>query len=123
MEGDVAAVTDDLRANLDQLLAQAGQRSRLRGPRHRQRPHEIAKVVGKSVELKAHRVGGEGAARQAGPLDRVLAFLDIDILLARAALVVEGDDALGRARQVGDDETDARLQLARMPLDLGLAAS
>jgi hypothetical protein len=103
------------------LLAQAGQRPRLRGPRHRQRPHEIGKVVGKSVELKAHRVGGEGAARQTGPLDRVLAFLDV--LLAGAALVIEGDDALGRARQVGDDETDARLQLARMPLDLGLAAS
>ena len=69
------------------------------------------------MELKAHRVGGEGAARQAGPFDRVLAFLDV--LLAGAALVLEDDDALGRARQVGDDETDARVQLARMPFDLG----
>ena len=39
--------------------------------------------------------------------------------LACAALVVEGDDPLGRARQVGDDEADARIKLARMPLDLG----
>ena len=58
------------------------------------------------MELEAGGVSGEGAARQAGPFDRVLAFLDV--LLARAALVIEGDDALGRARQVGDDETDPR---------------
>src|SRR5690349_6134627 len=51
------------------------------------------------------------------PLDRVLAFLNV--LLARAALVVEGDDALGRARQIANDEADAWVQLARMPLDLG----
>ena len=36
---------------------------------------------------------------------------------AGAALVVEGDDAFGRPRQVGDDEADARIKLARMPLD------
>jgi hypothetical protein len=36
-----------------------------------------------------------------------------------AALVIEGDDALRRSRQVGDDEIDARVQLARMPFDLG----
>jgi hypothetical protein len=33
--------------------------------------------------------------------------------------VVESDDPVGRARQVGDDEADARNKLARMPLDLG----
>jgi hypothetical protein len=48
------------------------------------------------VELETHRVGGEGAARQARPFDRVLAFLDV--LLARAAPVVEGDDTLGLLR-------------------------
>jgi hypothetical protein len=46
-----------------------------------------------------------------------LAFLDP--LLARPALVVEGDDPLGRARQVGDDEANAGIKLARVPLDLG----
>jgi hypothetical protein len=68
------------------------------------------------VELEAHRVGGEGPARQPRPLDRTLALLDP--LLRYAALVVEGDNALGRTRQAGDDKADARVQLARMPLDL-----
>jgi hypothetical protein len=51
------------------------------------------------MELKANRVGSEGAARQPRPLDRTLAFFDA--LLRRAALVVEGDDAVGRPRQIG----------------------
>jgi hypothetical protein len=51
------------------------------------------------------------------PLDRAFAFLDP--LLARPALVIEGNHTLGRARQVGDDEADARIKFARMPLDLG----
>src|SRR3954454_25371389 len=50
-------------------------------------------------------------------MDRSLAFLDP--LLARAALVVEGDDTLGGTAHVGDDEADARNKLARMPLDFG----
>jgi hypothetical protein len=41
-----------------------------------------------------------------------------DPLLSRAALVVEGDDSLGRTSQVDDDEADAPVQLGRMPLDL-----
>ena len=41
------------------------------------------------------------------------------ILFASAALVVERDDALGRSRQVGDNEADTRVKLTRMPLDLG----
>jgi hypothetical protein len=49
--------------------------------------------------------------------DCALAFLDP--LLAFAALVVEGDDPLGRARQVGDDKADARIKLAGMPFDFG----
>src|SRR5450756_2589915 len=52
-----------------------------------------------------------------GPLDRALAFLDP--LLARPALVVEGDDPRGRSGHVGDDEADARIKLARVLLDLG----
>ena len=34
-------------------------------------------------------------------------------------MVVEGDNALGRPREIGYDEADARVQLVRMPLDLG----
>ena len=49
--------------------------------------------------------------------DRPLALLDP--LLARAALVVEDDDVLGAPRHVGNDEADARIKFARMPLDLG----
>src|SRR4029078_13744610 len=69
------------------------------------------------MELKTHGVGGERPARQSGPLDRVLALFDV--LLARAALVIEGDDALGRARQIADDEADRRTELARVPLHFG----
>jgi hypothetical protein len=62
MERHIAAVADDLGADLDQLLAQAGQRPRFRRLRHRQRSHEVAQVVGEDVELKADSVCGEGTA-------------------------------------------------------------
>src|SRR5205823_2695554 len=54
---------------------------------------------------------------QPSPFDRALTLFDP--LLCCAALVVKGDDPLARPRQIGDDEADARVQLARMPLDLG----
>ena len=66
----------------------------------------MRRVVGEGMELKAHGVGGEGAARQACPFDRALSFLDP--LLRRAALIVEGDDTLGWPRQIADDEADPR---------------
>src|SRR5215471_13010919 len=69
------------------------------------------------MELKTDGVGGQGTARQPGPFDRALALFDP--LLRRAPLVVEGDDALGRPRQIGHDEADARIKLAGVPLDLG----
>ena len=34
-------------------------------------------------------------------------------------MIVEGDNPLGRARQVGDDESDAGIEFTRVPLDLG----
>src|SRR5262245_31604892 len=73
------------------------------------------------MKLEPHRVGGERSARQSRPLDRALAFLDP--LFARPALIVEGDDPVGRARQVGDDETDARIKLAGMPFDFGASTT
>ena len=51
------------------------------------------------MQLEADRIRGEGSARQAGPLDHALALFDV--LLAGAAVVVEGDDALRRTSQVG----------------------
>jgi hypothetical protein len=47
----------------------------------------------------------------------VVAFLD-PLLGACASLVVEANHALGEAAQGGDDESDAGIQFARMPLDL-----
>jgi len=67
------------------------------------------------MSLKPDGVGGERAARKPRPSDRALAFLYS--LFARPTFVVEGDDVLGRTRHVGDDEADARIEFARMPLD------
>ncbi len=62
LEGDVTAMAHNLRADLDEFLAQARQRPWLSGLGHRQRPHEVAEVVGERVKLKADGVGGEGTA-------------------------------------------------------------
>jgi len=62
LEGDVTAMADDLRTDLDQLVAQAGQRSRLCCLRHRQRPHEIPEIIGQRMELKTHGISGESPA-------------------------------------------------------------
>src|SRR5215472_17325276 len=56
-------------------------------------------------------------ARQSRPLDCAFAFLDP--LLARPALVVESNDALGLAAHVRHDEADTRIKLSRVPFDLG----
>src|SRR6516164_625607 len=69
----IAPVADDFAPIL--LLAQAGQRPGLRRFRYRQRPHEVAKVVGEGMELETHGVSGKGAARQPRPLDRPLPSL------------------------------------------------
>ena len=52
LESDVAAVADNLRADLDQLLAQAGQRPWLRRPGHCQRAHEV-------LADRGHPIGGD----------------------------------------------------------------
>jgi hypothetical protein len=59
LEQDLATVADDRGVDLDQLLAQAGQRPRFRRLGHRQRPHEIAKVVSAT--------GGGGAGHEGQP--------------------------------------------------------
>ena len=117
LEDDIASVAHHLRADLDQLLLQARQRPALDRLRCCKRAKKVAKIVGERMNLKPDRIGSERPARQSRPLDRALAFLDP--LFARPALIVEGDDPVGRARQVGDDETDARIKLAGMPFDFG----
>src|SRR5262247_2707818 len=117
LEDNIAAVAHHLRADLDQLVLQTRQRPVLDRLRRRQRAQEIAEVVGERMKLEPHRVGGDRSARQSRPLDRAFALLDP--LLARAALVVERDHALGRAAHVRHDEADARIKFFGMPLDLG----
>src|SRR6516162_61778 len=104
LEDNIAAVAHYLRADLDRL-------------RRRQRAQEIAEVVGERMKLEPHRVGGKRSARQSRPLDRAFALLDP--LLARPALVVESNDALGRAAHIRHDEADAGIKFSGMPLDLG----
>ena len=82
----------------------------------RQGAEEVGEVVGQRVQLQPHGIRLEALAGQPRPGDGVLAFLDP--LLRRATLVVEHHHPLGRSRHVGDDEADAGIQFARMPLDL-----
>lgn len=117
LERDVPAMSDDLGTDLHQLLADRGQRPMFDFFRQRQRPHEVSEVVRQGMKLKPDLVVAELAARQPGPLDGVLAFLDP--LFRRASLVVEGHDPFGRAAQIGDDEADAGIQFAGVPFDLG----
>src|SRR5262245_54827787 len=70
-----------------------------------------------TFSAEPHRVGGERSARQSRPLDRAFALLDP--LLAGSALVVESNDALGRAAHVRHDEADAGIKFSGMPRDLG----
>jgi len=110
-------VAHHLRADLDQLLLQARQRPVLDRLRCCKRAEKVAKIVGERMELEPHGVGRERPARQPCPLDRALAFLDP--LFARPALIVESNDALGRAAHVRHDEADAGIKFSGMPLDLG----
>src|SRR3954468_9977298 len=69
------------------------------------------------MKLKPNGVGPHRPARQPCPPDRVLALSDP--VLRRAALIVEGHHALGRAAQVRDQEAHPRIEFARVPLNLG----
>lgn len=93
LERDVAPVADDLRVDLDELVAQRRQRPLLDDIGQRERPHEATKVVGQGMKLEPDLVVAELLARQARPANRVLAFLDV--LPGGTALIVERDHALG----------------------------
>ncbi len=68
--------------------------------RQGQRPHDVGQIVGQGVKLGPDGVVAELAARQSGPFDGVLAFLDV--LLRFASLIVEPCHPLGGTGQVGD---------------------
>ena len=77
--------------------------------------HLLHHRVPSNAELHGSCRGRSGIT--AGFLSAFLRFLNV--LLARAAPVVEGGDAVGRAREIADDELDAPVQLARVPFDFG----
>ena len=56
LEGDVAAVAHDLRADLDQLFLQARQRPVLDRFRRRQRAQEVAEIVGERMKLQGNAI-------------------------------------------------------------------
>ncbi len=103
LKGDVPAVTDRLRSDLDQLFAQRRQRSLGNRLRIRQRAEEVSEVVRQRVKLEANRV-------------RIEPFFDAS--LGRCALVTEGDYIRRFAAQVRDDEADAREQVPGVLLHL-----
>ena len=116
LEGNIEAKTDDLGANLDQLLFEAGQRPVLDRFWRYEGAQKVAEIVGKGMKLNADCVGSERAAPQQRPIDLTLALFDP--LFAGAALIVEGHDILDWMGQVGDYEADTGIKLTRMPLDL-----
>jgi hypothetical protein len=62
LEGNIAAVAHDLRADLDQFLLQTGQRPLLDRLWRRQRAKEISKIVSQRMKLKADGVSRERSA-------------------------------------------------------------
>ena len=89
----------------------------LNGLRQRQCAQEVAEIVGERMQLQPDGVVGELAAGETRPSDGIFPLLDM--LLRRAALIVEGDDPLSRPSEVGHDKPDPGIEFARMPLDLG----
>src|SRR5438046_6648123 len=72
LEDEVAAVRDHLRADLDHLLPERGQRPAFDLVRQGQGAEEVGEVVGQRVELESDGVRAKGRARQPRPLDRML---------------------------------------------------
>lgn len=77
LEDGVATVPDDPGANLDQLLAQRGQRPMFDLLGQDQGAQEVGEVVSQGVELEADRVVTEGVAGQPRPPQRQLALFDV----------------------------------------------
>ncbi len=73
------------------------------------------------MKLEPDGVVAELAARQSGPLDGVLAFLDV--LLRFAPLIVEPCHPLGGTGQVGDDDDQPDLSGPPFMRESGVVAS
>src|SRR5665213_40740 len=74
LERNVSAVADNLRADLDQLLSKAGQRSIFDRFGHCERAKEVSEVVCQRMKLKANSVRVERATRKSRPFDRAFAL-------------------------------------------------
>jgi hypothetical protein len=117
LEHDVAAVAGDSGTDLDQLLAQGGERSLLDLLRQRQRAQKVGEIVGERVQLEAYSVVPEGMAGEPRPAERVLALFDP--LLSRPTAVIELDHSPVGSTKVGHDEADAAIKPTLVPLGLG----
>ncbi len=82
LECDVAAMSHDLGADLDELLPERRQRPVFDLIGQGQRPQEVGHVVSQHVWLETNLVVPEAVAGQPRPVDGVLALLDV--LLRRA---------------------------------------
>ena len=105
LEGNGTGVTDDSRTDFDQPGLQAGQRPVSHLLWQVSALQEDPEIVGQRMKLKPHLVLRHALARQAGPVDRLLTFLDM--LLRGATLIVETDNPVWFHWQIGDDEADA----------------
>ena len=114
-------MSDHLCTDFNQLLPNRCERPVAHFIWQRQRAHEVPKVVGKSEELKAHRIISEHLARELRPSDGVLTFFDP--LLGSAPFVVEVNYTGGVPPEICHDEPHAGEELTPVPLDLGDDAS
>jgi hypothetical protein len=77
---------------------------------------KLLRLVGQCVELAADSVGAK--IRHDSRVHLIAPLSSLIHWHRRAPLVVEGDDALRRPGQVGDDEANTRMKLGGMTLDL-----
>jgi hypothetical protein len=117
LERNVSTVANDFGADLDQLLPQTRERPGRNRLRCRKGAQEVSDVIRERMKLKANGVCVERAAGESRPFDRALSLFDL--LLCCSTLVVKRDHVLAGYRQIRDDETHPREQLARMPLHFG----
>jgi len=123
LEGDIAGMAHDLRADLDQLFLQAsGDQSDRLGSR--QRAQEVAEIVSESVKQETDGVGRERTTGKAGPSDRsayrqcfLVAVGDITLRLSHRLMggalrsKAVGGYAASSPRAVGPDVLRAQSQL------------
>jgi hypothetical protein len=89
-----ARVADHLRADLDKLFTQAGQRPILARFRRRQRAQEIAEIVGERVKLKpnliAEKEGHDSRVHRIAPLPSLIHCSQVPRLLQKATTLSAG---------------------------------